>query len=95
MCLYFLNNASGGKILDNEKILGKVKREVEALAGNEIEDADLEIFGSGILDSLNVLHIITYIESEFGISINPFDITLDTLGSLNKICNYVSNKIKK
>ena len=78
--------------MKNEKILEKVKEQVNALASGPIDDPDMEIFKSGFLDSLNVIHIISFIEAEFGIRINPFDITLDTLGSLNKICDYIKNK---
>lgn len=70
----------------------KVRTEIEALAACEISDPDAEIFKSGILDSLNVLNIIIFIENEFSLKINPFDINLDTLGSINRICDFIQAK---
>lgn len=70
----------------------KVRSEIEALAACEISDPDAEIFKSGLLDSLNILNIIIFIENEFSLTINPFDINLDTLGSINRICDYIEAK---
>lgn len=80
-------------MMDREQIYVKVKAEVEALAALEIVDPDILIFKSGVLDSLNVLHIIIFIESTFGVKINPFDVNLDILGSINLICDYVETKV--
>ena len=78
--------------MDSMEMMNKVKTEIEALAGCEIDDTDAEIFKSGLLDSLNILHIIVFIENEFDLKINPFDINLDTLGSINRICDYIQSK---
>lgn len=71
----------------------QVVLELEKLCGKKIEDYDLEIFKSGILDSLNSLHIILFMEKTYKININPFDISIDALGSVNKICNFIESKI--
>jgi D-alanine--poly(phosphoribitol) ligase subunit 2 len=70
----------------------KVSTEIEALAACKISDLDAEIFKSGLLDSLNILNIIVFIENEFGFKINPFDINLETLGSINRICDFIRSK---
>jgi acyl carrier protein len=70
----------------------KVRSEIEALAACEIGDPNAEIFKSGLLDSLNILNIIIFIENEFSLKINPFDINLDTLGSITRICDYIEAK---
>jgi D-alanine--poly(phosphoribitol) ligase subunit 2 len=78
--------------MNNKDIQTKVRSEIEALAGSDIKDPDAEIFTSGLLDSLNILNIIIFIENEFGLKINPFDINLDTLGSINRICEYIDSR---
>lgn len=78
--------------MDIDDIKARVKNEIEVLAGSEINDPDQEIFTSGLLDSLNILNIIVFIENEFKIKINPFDINLDTLGSINRICEYIQSR---
>jgi acyl carrier protein len=77
-----------------DQIYKLLKKEIELLSNKEIPSGDTEIFKSGILDSLNVLHIITLLEHEFVLQIDPFDLTLDTLGSLNKITEFVCEKQK-
>ena len=78
--------------MDYSEIETKVRSEIEALAACEISDPDTEIFKTGLLDSLNILNIIVFIENEFSLKINPFDINLDTLGSINRICDYIKVK---
>jgi len=79
--------------MEKNEIFTLVKNEVESLANREIENPDQDIFKDNILDSLNVIHVITFIESRFDVQINPFDLNLDTLGSLNKITEYINEKI--
>ena len=74
-------------------IQAKVIHEVELLASKSIEDPGDEIFKSGFLDSMNVLHIISFLEEEFKISIDPFDISLETLDSVTKIVQFVEKKL--
>ena len=75
-----------------EIIKEKITNEVELLASQKVENADFEIFSNGYLDSLNVLHIIIFMESEFKIQINPYDISIDALSSVNKITDFILSK---
>jgi len=75
-----------------ESIKEKIISEVELLASKKVENDDFEIFSQGYLDSLNVLHIIIFMESEFKIQINPYDISIDALSSINKIVDFILSK---
>jgi len=75
-------------------IYHKVKNELQALSGYEINDPDQGIFTSGILNSLNMLNLILFLESEFDLQINPFDVNLQMLGTLNRICDFVETRSK-
>lgn len=75
-----------------ETVKEKIIHEVELLASKKIENDDFEIFSNGYLDSLNVLHIIMFMESEFKIQINPYDISIDALSSINKITDFILSK---
>lgn len=79
--------------MSRDDVLNKLKTEIEALASDTLTDYDEEIFTTGFLDSLNVLNIIVFIEQQFNIKIDTFDVTIDTLGSLNKISDYVMKKV--
>lgn len=52
------------------------------------DDALLE---DGIIDSLGLLDVVTFIETEFGITVEDADVTLDNFGSVNAIASYVAS----
>ena len=79
----------------SEEIRKKVLLEVENLSGKKVPDDNYEIFTRGYLDSLNVLHLIVFIENTYKIKINPFDISIDTLGTVNKIVEFIQEKINE
>jgi len=70
-------------------------REIETLSNKELPSSDFEIFQTRYLDSLNVLHIIIFIESEFKISINPYDVNIEMLSTVDKITDYILQNIKE
>jgi acyl carrier protein len=53
------------------------------------DDALLE---SGIVDSLGVLDIVTFIESEFGVTVADEDLVREHFGSIARIAAYVEGK---
>ncbi len=83
----------GFNMYAREEIKTLLRKEVETLAGAAVNSDDQEIFAEGFLDSLNVLHIIVFMESNFSVSVDPFSISLDTLGSINKVADYIEMKL--
>jgi len=53
---------------------------------------EMDLFRSGILDSMGVMELIEFIEEEFGVSIGEDDITEENLGSIAAIGDYVSRR---
>lgn len=78
--------------MERKEVLAKVKNEVEALAGTAVDDPEKELFKERVLDSANILHIIIFMETEFGFKVEPVDITLESLGTINRICEFVLAK---
>ena len=54
---------------------------------------DTSLFESGLLDSIQLLGLIEYIESETDIQIKNSDITIENIDSIEKILNFVSKSI--
>ena len=50
------------------------------------DDALLE---EGIIDSLGLLEVVTFIETEFDVFVDDADVTLDSFGSVNAMATYV------
>ncbi len=47
------------------------------------------LLASGIIDSMGVMEVIAFIESEFGVEIDDEDVTEENLGSIRAISRYV------
>lgn len=55
-------------------------------------DCSTALFSSGILDSFNLVDLVNFIENEAEIRINPFDMSLENLDSIDKIIEFVNRK---
>lgn len=67
----------------------------EQLLSNEIEDdfdADDDLLGSGILDSLGMVQLIAFVEKEFDIVVKPEDMVIENFMTVNHIVNYAKSK---
>ena len=69
------------------EILNKVKPEVDFTSSNDLVD-------DGILDSIDIVSIISEIESEYGIEINPDEIDPDNFKSASAILGMIEKAIK-
>ena len=68
--------------------------EIELLAGKHVLDDDEIIFGKEkLLDSLNVLHILLFIEINFKLAIDTKELTIENFNTINKIITYVESKL--
>ena len=50
------------------------------------------LFSSGLLDSFNLIDLVSFIETEADIRIGPFDMSLENLDSIDKIVEFVNRK---
>jgi methoxymalonate biosynthesis acyl carrier protein len=55
----------------------------------EIHDPTMDLFETGIIDSLGLVELLLGIESEFGIRIATEDLDVDNFRSLTRITDYV------
>jgi len=51
------------------------------------------IFENGLVSSLFVLKLLTFIESEFDVEIETDDLTLDNFSSINSIIDLLANNL--
>lgn len=54
-------------------------------------DAQTELFSSGLLDSVSMVSLITFIEEKTGAVIQPGDVTLDNFDSVDRIIAHVAS----
>ena len=53
---------------------------------------DLALFASGILDSLNLIEVVAFVERRCGIRVPAGDLSLDNFGSLRSILAYAERR---
>jgi acyl carrier protein len=53
-----------------------------------LDDND-SLLGSGIIDSMGVMEVIAFIETEFGVEVGDEDVTEENLGTIRAISKYV------
>lgn len=67
----------------------------EQVYGNQTDgevDAQDDLLGGGILDSLGMMKFILFIETESGIKIPPEDMTIENFMNIETITEYISEK---
>ena len=61
-----------------------------------LDKASLEdetpLFSSNLLDSFSMVDLIMFIEKESGVSLNPTDVSLDNLDSIERILRFVDTR---
>jgi len=47
----------------------------------------------GIIDSMGVMELATFVNTEFGIQVDPQDVTPENFDSINKLAGYIRRKL--
>jgi len=61
-------------------------------AGGSLSDTD-SFLASGIIDSMGILELVSFLESTFGISVADEEVDPDNLDSVSKVAAYVRRKL--
>ena len=54
--------------------------------------SDEDLLSSGLLDSLSVMRLITYVEKEFEVSVPPADMTIENFITVDALSEYIQSK---
>ena len=55
-------------------------------------DGGTPLFSSGLIDSFSLATLILAVEEKAGVKLDPLDVTLDNLDSIERILRFVSTK---
>lgn len=55
---------------------------------------DDDLLKTGIVDSMGVMEVLSYLDEEFGVEVPPEDVTEANLGSITAIARYLSAAAK-
>ena len=53
------------------------------------------LFENGIIDSIGIIRLMAFLEDTFHISISPIEVMIDNFNTVNKISDFVLQKIEK
>ncbi|MFO7446320.1 MAG: acyl carrier protein [Ignavibacteriaceae bacterium] len=56
---------------------------------------DTDLFDKSILDSTGVIELVSFIEIEFNIVIDDFELVAENFSSINRIASFLESKILK
>lgn len=64
------------------------------ICGDEesLQDKDINLFDSGLIDSLGVIELLLKIEDELNIRIQPTEVTREDIATPNKIIEFLSKR---
>ena len=58
---------------------------------DDFNDSDL-LFSTGLVNSLNVIQLVVYLEKNFGIKITPLDMSFENFDSVDLLESFVTKK---
>ena len=56
-------------------------------------DAETSLFQGQVLDSLNLVELITFVETQFGIKVAPSEVSIDNLDTVSRIAGLIERKL--
>ncbi len=56
-------------------------------------DDDASFLEEGIVDSLGIMDLVSFIEETFGLTVADEDLTPDNFDSVNKLANYIQHRL--
>lgn len=72
--------------LSRDQVIDHLHRELNI---EDPIDGETELFSSGLLDSVSMVGLITFIEEQTGSTIGPGDVTLENFDTVDRIVAYV------
>lgn len=73
------------------RVLGEYLYREAGLGTDEVAPRTA-LFTSGLLDSLQLLGLVAFIEDRFGVEVKPLDVSLETFDTLERIADYVARR---
>ena len=73
--------------------IGKYVRSNLIYVDDDFEyDNDTSFIGEGLIDSMGVMELLTYVQSEFDIAVDQHEVTPENFDSVNKLAAFIHRK---
>lgn len=74
-----------------DKLLNYIQQDLIGKRQSVTVSADDNLLTSGLIDSMGVMKLITFIEKEFGVKVPPQDMVIENFMSVNAISEYLTS----
>jgi acyl carrier protein len=81
----------GGTNMSTSNILLEYIKKELAVGSKRNIQMDDDLLSAGIIDSLGVLQLVSFIEDQFNIQMPDEDVVLENFQSVNSLANYLDN----
>ena len=79
--------------MDKQNTASKIKRFLaQQFPMTKNVGNDEPLLKNGLIDSLGILEIVTFIENEFGVVVSDEDLLPENFGSIHSLASFVHNK---
>ncbi len=68
-----------------------IREELMNGSSNELDDSE-NLLAAGIIDSLGILRLVSFVEEKFGIEVPDEDVTIDNFQSVQSMSDYVASQ---
>jgi len=79
--------------MNEESIMTKAADFVSQYLNNAEVDHDVDLFATGMVNSLFAMQLVLFVEKEFALSVDNEDLDLDNFKSINAITGFVCKKL--
>lgn len=79
--------------LDAKTVMEKIREFLGQFISDTDIDPDLDLFESGLVNSLFAMQLLLFVEGEFGVQVTDEDLDLKNFRSLNAVSTFVMNKM--
>ena len=68
-----------------------IREELMNGSGTELDESE-NLLAAGIIDSLGILRLVSFVEEKFGIEVPDEDVTIDNFQSVKSMSDYVASQ---
>lgn len=81
--------------MEFEPFFALMKQQLGTLSTASLDhvDARTPLLATGLIDSLAIVDLISFVEARWGVQVDPMDLSVDNFGSIGAIHDYVRRKI--
>ena len=72
-----------------------IKFVAEEILGNRADvelEADDDLFSDGLIDSMGIMRLMAFLESQYSLTVPPEDMTIENFRTIETICRYAQTR---